>query len=95
MIYLKYIEKLEECIIVLLGGEPTLLPIEMLQEISDLAHQFGYKTEFYTNGTLNEKLLELDGYIDFITISNYGKGLLPFHNMIYMILKNQALQFQN
>ncbi len=84
LIYLKYIEKLEECIIVLLGGEPTLLPIEMLQEISDLAHQFGYKTEFYTNGTLNEKLLELDGYIDFITISNYGKGLLPFHNMNYL-----------
>lgn len=82
--YLKYIEKLEKCIIVFLGGEPTLLPIETLKEISDLVHNMGYKTEFYTNGTLKESLLELDGYIDFITISNYGRGLLPFQNMTYL-----------
>lgn len=82
--YLKYVEKLEDAIIVLLGGEPTLLPIESLKEISASAHTMGYKTEFYTNGTLKEKLLELDGYIDFITISNYGKGLLPFDNMDYL-----------
>lgn len=82
--YLKYVEKLEEAIIVFLGGEPTLLPIENLKEISNLAHNFGYKTEFYTNGTLKEKILELDGYIDFITFSNYGKGVLPFDNMDYL-----------
>ena len=82
--YLKYVEKLEEAIIVFLGGEPTLLPIESLKEISNLAHNFGYKTEFYTNGTLKEKILELDGYIDFITFSNYGKGVLPFDNMDYL-----------
>lgn len=82
--YLKYVEKLDEAIIVLLGGEPTLLPIESLKEISNLAHRFGYKTEFYTNGTLKNKILELDGYIDFITISNYGKGILPFDNMDYL-----------
>ena len=82
--YLKYVEKLEEAIIVFLGGEPTLLPIESLKEISNLAHNFGYKTEFYTNGTLKEKILELDGYIDFITFSNYGKGILPFDNMDYL-----------
>lgn len=40
--YLKYVEKLEEAIIVFLGGEPTLLPIESLKEISNLAHNFGY-----------------------------------------------------
>ena len=82
--YLKYVEKLEEAIIVFLGGEPTLLPIESLKEISNLAHNFGYKTEFYTNGTLKEKILELDGYIDFITFSNYGKGVLPFDNIDYL-----------
>ncbi len=82
--YLKYVEKLEEAIIVFLGGEPTLLPIESLKEISDLTHNMGYKTEFYTNGTLKDKILELDGYIDFITFSNYGKGVLPFDNMDYL-----------
>lgn len=82
--YLKYVEKLEEAIIVFLGGEPTLLPIESLKEISNIAHNFGYKTEFYTNGTLKEKVLELDGYIDFITFSNYRKGILPFDNMDYL-----------
>lgn len=82
--YLKYVEKLEEAIIVLLGGEPTLLPIESLKEISNLAHNFGYKTEFYTNGTLKDKILELDGYIDFITFSNYGKGMLPLGTMDYL-----------
>jgi len=82
--YLKYVEKLEDAIIVFLGGEPTLLPIESLKEISDLAHNMGYKTEVYTNGTLKEKILELDGYIDFITFSNYGRGLLPFNNMDYL-----------
>lgn len=82
--YLKYVERLEEAIIVFLGGEPTLLPIESLKEISNIAHNFGYKTEFYTNGTLKEKILELDGYIDYITFSNYGKGILPFDNMDYL-----------
>lgn len=82
--YLKYIEKIEDAIIVLLGGEPTLLPIESLKEISNSIHLMGYKTEFYTNGTLREKLLELDGYIDYMTISNYSKGMLPFDNMDYL-----------
>ena len=82
--YIKYIEKIEEAIIVLLGGEPTLLPIEKLKEISNIAHNLGYKVETYTNGTLKEKLLELDGYIDYITISNYSKGILPFENMDYL-----------
>lgn len=82
--YLKYVEKLEDVIIVFLGGEPTLLPINLLKEISDLIHNLGYKTEIYTNGTLKEKILELDGYIDFITFSNYGKGILPFDDMDYL-----------
>ena len=88
--YLKYVEKLEEAIIVFLGGEPTLLPIESLKEISDLTHNMGYKTEFYTNGTLKDKILELDGYIDFITFSNYGK--VSCHLTIWIIyidLRNQ------
>ena len=82
--YLKYVLKLEKVIIVFLGGEPTLLPIENLKEISDLAHSMNYKTEFYTNGTLKEKILELDGYIDFITFSNYSNCLLPYDDMNYL-----------
>ena len=78
--YVKYVENIKEAIVVFLGGEPTLLPLETLKELSDLVHSMGYKTEFYTNGVIKEKLLELDGYIDFITISNYSKGLLPFEN---------------
>lgn len=77
MYYLKYIEGLDDAIIVLLGGEPTLLPLESLKEICDLAHEVGYKTEFYTNGLKEKELLELDGYIDFINISNYGYSLYP------------------
>lgn len=79
--YLKYVEKIEEAIIVLLGGEPTLLPIDDLKEIANLSHNIGYETEIYTNGTLKERLLELDGYIDYITISNYSDDLLPFGNL--------------
>ena len=44
----------------------------------------GYKTEIYTNGTSKEKLLDLDGYVDYITISNYSNNLLPFENMSYL-----------
>lgn len=84
LLYLKYVEKLEDAIIVFLGGEPTLFPIDNLKEISNLVHSMGYKTEFYTNGTLKERLLELDGYIDYITISNYGNGILPFDNIDYL-----------
>lgn len=75
--YLKTVEKLDEAIIVLLGGEPTLMPIDDLKKICDMAHEMGYKTETYTNGTMGDKLLELDGYIDYMTVSNYSKGLLP------------------
>lgn len=80
LVYLKYIEKIEDAIIVLLGGEPTMLPIKYIQEIANEIHSMGYKTEFYTNGKLREKLLKLDGYIDYITISNYSKNILPFEN---------------
>lgn len=82
--YLKYVEKLDDAIIVLLGGEPTLIQNEALKEICNLSHKMGYKTEIYTNGTSKEKLLELDGYVDYITISNYSQNLLPFENMDYL-----------
>lgn len=82
--YLKNVEKLDDVIIVLLGGEPTLIQNQVLKEMCDLCHQMGYKTEIYTNGTSKEKLLELDGYIDYITISNYRKDLLPFDNIDYL-----------
>ena len=82
--YMKYIEKIEDAIVVLLGGEPTLLGINNLKQISTFAHNLGYKVETYTNGTLGKELLELDGYIDYITISNYGKGILPFEDMEYL-----------
>lgn len=82
--YLKTVEKLDEAIIVLLGGEPTLMPIDDLKEICDMAHEMGYKTETYTNGTMGDKLLELDGYIDYMTVSNYSKGLLPNEKSDYL-----------
>lgn len=88
--YMKYIEKLDDAIVVLLGGEPTLLSIESLKEIANISHGFGYKVETYTNGTLKEKLLELDGYIDYITISNYSNGLLPFVNINYLYQFNYS-----
>ena len=69
--YLKYVEKLDDAIIVFLGGEPTLIQNQVLREICNLCHEMGYKTEIYTNGTSKEKLLELDSYVDYITISNY------------------------
>ncbi len=82
--YLKHVEKLDDAIIVFLGGEPTLIQNQVLKEICSLCHKMGYKTEIYTNGTLKEKLLDLDGYVDYITISNYSNNLLPFENMSYL-----------
>lgn len=82
--YLKYIERVDDVIIVFLGGEPTLLPLDTLKEISSLVHEMGYKTETYTNCTLKDRLLELDGYIDFITLSNYSNGILPYDDMEYL-----------
>ena len=55
--------------VLLLGGEPTVLPTEKLIEISELVHSYGYRVTMSTNGKLKDKIIQLIPYFDSIQIT--------------------------
>ena len=55
------------------GGEPTLHP-EIL-EIADAIHANNYKLALYTNYDFKERVLSLDGMVDYIFISYYKQEM--------------------
>lgn len=88
--YLRFLAEVEKknhpdmSSVLILGGEPTKAQFDYLKKVAELIHYYGFNAAMTTNGQSGEKLFELDGYIDFITFSNYGKGILPFDNMDYL-----------
>lgn len=61
------------------GGEVTTLPFEYIKKMCDIAHSYGFKTSMFTNGSAEERLLELDEYFNQMVISHHypGKSVMP------------------
>lgn len=55
--------------VLLLGGEPTVLPPEMLEEIADIIHFHGYKATMSTNGLFENRVKRLCSIYDSIQIT--------------------------
>lgn len=75
--------------VLILGGEPTKVPFEYLKKVADLIHYYGFNAAMTTNGQAGEKLLELDGYIDFINISHYGRKAIIDKEYLYKFEKTE------
>lgn len=75
--------------VLLLGGEPTKAPFDYLKKVADLIHYYGFNVAMTTNGSSGERLLELDGYIDFINISHYGKKAIMPQKYLYQFQKTE------
>lgn len=55
--------------VLLLGGEPTILPTKTLIDIADLVHSEGFLIMMSTNGKLRDKIIQLIPYYDSIQIT--------------------------
>lgn len=55
--------------VLLLGGEPTVLSAETLEEIADVIHSHGYKATMSTNGVFADKIERLSKTYDSIQIT--------------------------
>ena len=75
--------------VLILGGEPTKAPFEYLKQVADLIHHYGFNVAMTTNGQAGDRLLELDGYIDFINISHYGKKARMDKDYLYKFKKTE------
>ena len=64
--------------VLLLGGEPTVLPTQTLIAISDLVHRNGFLVMMSTNGKLREKIIELIPYFDSIQITVNSDAEIDF-----------------
>lgn len=69
-------EKLE---VLLLGGEPTVLPTETLIEIANLIHKYDFSPIMSTNGLLKDKIIELLPYYDWIQVTVYNDKDIDFY----------------
>ena len=93
--YLKYLAEVEKkehpdmSSVLILGGEPTKAPFEYLKKVGELIHYYGFNAAMTTNGQAGEKLLELDGYIDFINVSHYGKKAIIDKEYLYKFKKTE------
>lgn len=59
----------EELEVLLLGGEPTVLPKDKLIEIANIVHNENFKVIMSTNGVLRNKIVDLLPYYDSIQIT--------------------------
>ncbi len=90
--YLANVEKKEHpdmSSVLILGGEPTKVPFDYLKKVSDLIHHYGFNATMTTNGQAGDKLLELDGYIDFINVSHYGNKAIMDNDYLYKFKKTE------
>lgn len=55
--------------VLLLGGEPTVLPVEKLEEIAGIIHAHGHKASMSTNGILMDRIERLSETYDSIQIT--------------------------
>ena len=65
--------------VLLLGGEPTILPTDMLIEIAQMIHSYGFLAIMSTNGVLKEKIIKLTDYYDWIQVTVYNDEEIDFY----------------
>jgi organic radical activating enzyme len=61
------------------GGEVTTLPFEYIKNMCNIAHRYGFNTSMFTNGSAEDKLLELDGFLNQMVISHHypNRAVMP------------------
>ena len=55
--------------VLLLGGEPTLAPFEYLHEVAKMCHERGFEICMSTNGTKEDRILEVLPFFDWVQIT--------------------------
>lgn len=55
--------------VLLLGGEPTMMPIRRLIEISEIIHSLGFQALMSSNGKLKKKIISILPYFESIQIT--------------------------
>lgn len=65
--------------VLLLGGEPTILPKQKLIDIANLIHQEGFRATMSTNGVLRSKIIELIPYFDSIQVTVNSDEEIDFY----------------
>lgn len=69
----------EELEVLLLGGEPTVLPEKLLIDICNLIHKYNFKAIMSTNGILRKKIINLIPYFDSIQITVENDADIDFY----------------
>lgn len=68
----------KELSVLLLGGEPTVLPTNSLIDIANLVHSKNFRITMSTNGKLKNKIIELIPYFDTIQITVNSDSEIDF-----------------
>ena len=55
--------------VLLLGGEPTLLPTQKLRDIVDIIHKYGFRASISTNGQAYKKVYRIAHFFDTIQVT--------------------------
>lgn len=84
----------EELEVLLLGGEPTILPTETLISMCNLIHNYKFKVIMSTNGILREKIIMLLPYFDSIQVTVNSDSEIdryrPYYNKINVKLAGDS-----
>ena len=65
--------------VLLLGGEPTVLPKDKLIELANVIHEEGFLVMMSTNGVLKNKIVELIPYFDSIQVTVNSDEEIDFY----------------
>ena len=65
--------------VLLLGGEPTVLPKDLLIEIANLIHDKDFLVMMSTNGKLKKKIIDLIPYFDYIQVTVNNDKEIDFY----------------
>ena len=68
----------EKISILLLGGEPTMVPTKYLIQVANLVHNYGFKIIMSTNGQKRDEIIELTKYFDSIQITMHSDKEIDF-----------------
>lgn len=64
--------------VLLLGGEPTVLPEDRLINIADMLHEKGFLAMMSTNGKLKEKIIHMLPYYDSVQVTVNSDSEIDF-----------------
>ena len=77
--------------VVLLGGEPLVHPVEVLEEFLERVRDMGLKTKLFTNGTFYEKLVRLMPLLDRVSLDVKHRLNLECYQRVSPLFTNEML----